>query len=564
MSLYKKICLESSSGNIIVDKIGKHASLTVNTIQCEQFLDQYTKELKDRIKELEKLLRCTEECMDYKQQEQISEIERLTEQLAEREGRLKDFVKLYQDKDLSCLPESYQRAFDLFIKGEYKAALALLDEEILIETEKAQAENRILKGRILLSMDCLKEAEANFRKAAEIFSSVENYLAWGNFYGNTRQYNKAIICFKKALKLNDDKLIKMTSFRCIGRFYSNLEDKIRADRYFQKASKLMFKLSIERGCIPYSEALEMLCDIAWFAYENQDYAMAEEKYKNALEIQRKALACNQKKFPYDRLADTLHCLARVLVAKKEEESAEILFLEAIETWEEHLCEEPEIYYPKLAETLKYYADLMSKRDVSIAEKCYLRALDIFRNHVSKFQLVFEPILSQILLSMCMFYFSIGKEKQTLVYLKECAEIMERLAVGRTDVYFGKLGYVYFQLGVNVQETELSKMYFIKCIYTFDRMNCRNSFLGFKAMANYNLAVIHGIDHVLEYARYMEEAIRIQRLVVKEKSDPQEWKTLLEWSCYMENYYSCLNNVGKAFDYRNEVDHINKILDTILE
>lgn len=49
MSLYKKICLESSSGNILIDKIEKNASLTVNEIHLEKFLDLYTKELKDRI-----------------------------------------------------------------------------------------------------------------------------------------------------------------------------------------------------------------------------------------------------------------------------------------------------------------------------------------------------------------------------------------------------------------------------------------------------------------------------------------------------------------------------------
>lgn len=563
MSLYKKICLESSSGNILIDKIEKNASLTVNEIHLEKFLDLYTKELKDRIKELEKLVKCTEECVGNKQQEYILTIEQLTRQLAERESRLKNFVEQYQDKDLSHLPESYQTVFELFVQGECETALALLDEEILRENEKNQAENRILKGNILLSLDRIKEAEANFKKAVEIYPSVENYQSCGNFYGHIRQAKKAIACFKKAIKQNDDMLMGMVLLHGLGSFYLLLEDKHNADRYYQQAWNLMIQLSDKQGSTPYSATLGLLCDMAWLAFENKDYTQAEDKYRNALEVQRKVLEDGQKNFPYNQLADTLQCLARVLAAKQEESEAGELFLEAIDIWEKHVDENPDLFYPQFADALKYYADLLSEKDVSKAESYYLRALSIFRNRVSKYQIVFEPIMSQILLSLSMFYLSTGREPEAVEYLKEGAEIIERLASGGSNFYLYKLCYIYFQLGMNAKEREVSKKYFAKCAIAFGRKT-DDSFLALGAVANYNLAVSYGLDQIQKYARYLEEAIRIQRRVIEEKLDAEEWQKLAEWLDSMEGYCSYIGDMEKACAYRDESERIVMALAAVSE
>lgn len=188
MSLYKKIHLDSSNGNIIVEKIAENGCLVVNTIDYSEFVAQYTRDLKERIEELQKLLERSEVCFNHQCNEQAEEIERLKEQLANKESQLEGFIQQYQEKDLSSLGENYRQAFDLFVAGEVEKALLLLDEEVLGEAEKSQAENRLLKGQILLSVDRIEEAEANYKRAVCIYPSAENYESLGDFYKNIRLY----------------------------------------------------------------------------------------------------------------------------------------------------------------------------------------------------------------------------------------------------------------------------------------------------------------------------------------------------------------------------------------
>ena len=185
MSLYKKIHLDSSNGNIIVEKIAENGCLVVNTIDYSEFVAQYTRDLKERIEELQKLLERSEVCFNHQCNEQAEEIERLKEQLANKESQLEGFIQQYQEKDLSSLGENYRQAFDLFVAGEVEKALLLLDEEVLGEAEKSQAENRLLKGQILLSVDRIEEAEANYKRAVCIYPSAENYESLGDFYKNS-------------------------------------------------------------------------------------------------------------------------------------------------------------------------------------------------------------------------------------------------------------------------------------------------------------------------------------------------------------------------------------------
>ena len=181
MSLYKKIHLDSSNGNIIVEKIAENGCLVVNTIDYSEFVAQYTRDLKVRIEELQKLLERSEVCFNHQCNEQAEEIERLKEQLANKESQLEGFIQQYQEKDLSSLGENYRQAFDLFVAGEVEKALLLLDEEVLGAAEKSQAENRLLKGQILLSVDRIEEAEANYKRAVSIYPSAENYESLGTF-----------------------------------------------------------------------------------------------------------------------------------------------------------------------------------------------------------------------------------------------------------------------------------------------------------------------------------------------------------------------------------------------
>lgn len=117
--------------------------------------------------------------------------------------------------------------------------------------------------------------------------------------------------------------------------------------------------------------------------------------------------------------------------------------------------------------------------------------------------------------------------------------------------------------MNAQEREVSKKYFAKCAIAFGRKT-DDSFLALGAVANYNLAVSYGLDQIQKYARYLEEAIRIQRRVIEEKPDAEEWQKLAGWLDSMEGYCSYIGDMEKACAYRDESERIVMALAAVSE
>ncbi len=550
MSLYKKIHLDSSNGNIIVEKIAENGCLVVNTIDYSEFVAQYTRDLKERIEELQKLLERSEVCFNHQCNEQAEEIERLKEQLANKESQLEGFIQQYQEKDLSSLGENYRQAFDLFVAGEVEKALLLLDEEVLGEAEKSQAENRLLKGQILLSVDRIEEAEANYKRAVSIYPSAENYESLGDFYKNIRLYKKALTCYRKAKNLGNNDLNTFVQWTHIGSCYDSMDDYLRANQYYQKAWKMLVKLQT----LPYQNALDLICGMAIVAYRLGDYETAEEKYRDAIKVQRDALAVEETDFPYERLAHTLCALAKMLSDLKDRaKEVEPLFVESIAIWEAHLQDNPELFYPQYADTLLYYANFLSKRDPVAAEDYYLKALNVFRSQVLKYRMIFKPVLSQILLSLSLLYSDMGRDADTICFLKESAEIMETLVPGNPDFYLYKLCYIYFQLGMLNKEEEVMEKYFLQCLGVVCKMSekQRAKCFGWEAMANYDLGILYCKKDFNKAFSYFDESIRIQRLQIAEAPEnKKEQKTLAEILEAVGNFYSSIEK-EPGWDYLQE-------------
>lgn len=558
MSIYKKIYLDSSNGNIIVEKIADNGSLVVNTIDYNEFIAQHTKDLKERIEELQKLLERSEVCFDYKYREQAKEIEELKRQLADREKQLEEFIRQYQEKDLSLAGEKYREAFDLFIAGKVEEALLVLDEETLNEAEKTQAENRLLKGQILLSVNCMEEAEENYKKTVEICPSAKNYQSLGMFYRNIGCYKKAVTCFRKAKKYGNDDLNTLIQWNYIGSCHELMDDYSHASQYYQKAWKMAAKL----GTLPYEDALNLICGMANVAWKMGDCQTAEEKYRSAIKAQRDALSWEENNFPYERLAKTLCSLAKILSSlENRAEEAEQLFLESIAIWEEHLQDNPDIYYPYYADTLLYYANFLANKDPIAAEEHYLKALKIFRNRVLNYRIIFKPVLSQILLSLSMLYSAMRRDADAVSLLKECVELMETLVSGKPDFYLYKLCYAYFQLGLLVKDDCERERYFIACLDSVNRMSIaqRTKSLKWEVQANYNLGILCCKEDFNKAFSYFDESIRVQRLqVAEEPGNEKEQQTLADILKEVGNFYFSIHK-ELGWEYLQESNRLYQSL-----
>ena len=307
-----KSLLLASNNNIIIQNVAENGTVTVNTIELKDFLAQYTQELQERISELQKSLERSEELFKYKKEELSKEINHLNLQIKEREDRIKNIILQYKDKDISQLSDDYQKAFTLFFEGKLKEALLLLNDSVLQESEKQQAETRILKGQILFLRNKFPEAEKNFIRATAIYPSEENFYALACFYHNTKKHKNACKYFQKAINCSTNDVHKAQSLKGLGMEYIDLENIEKAELYTKKAIDILIRLSNNGELLPCLESLDIYCSLALIAHEKGNYPEAEKLYREALKAQKELLVEFNDNSIRQAYANTMHNLARVL------------------------------------------------------------------------------------------------------------------------------------------------------------------------------------------------------------------------------------------------------------
>ncbi|MCD8193249.1 MAG: tetratricopeptide repeat protein, partial [Tannerellaceae bacterium] len=240
------IHLESSNNNIIV---GKNAQVTINNtvIQVDEIVAKYTRQLEIRIQEQQEKIVREKQLTDYQLKELREEIYSLQHKINQKEKQVAEILQLYDNKDVSSLSSNYQEALQLFLQGELEKALVLLDNKKLEDTEKQQAENRILRGRLFYLQGDFQQARNEYQKAVSIHTSDENISYLANLYINLREYKKACTYYRKAIKISKDRYSTVKYLTGLSWCYVQLEQYDKAETQIKKAQKLL--INSQKGWI---------------------------------------------------------------------------------------------------------------------------------------------------------------------------------------------------------------------------------------------------------------------------------------------------------------------------
>ena len=117
--------------NVVIQNIEAGGNVTITTLAWDDFVQKYTYEQTARIAELQEQLRLhqkNEQLIDEKLLRISGELNKAREEKQQIEDQLQKMISEYQDKDLSLVSDLYREAFEVFMQGDIKAALEILDD----------------------------------------------------------------------------------------------------------------------------------------------------------------------------------------------------------------------------------------------------------------------------------------------------------------------------------------------------------------------------------------------------------------------------------------------------
>lgn len=330
MSAINSIKLNKSNNNIIIQEVAENGQVVFNTINWDDLVQKYTAELQKQIDELRKLLERSEKVFDIERLELSGKINKLEKEKEEKEEQIKNILGQYENKNIAEESTAYQKAFTYFIEGNLDAALGVLEDARLEEKEKQQAESRILKGDIYVLKYDFINAEKNYLRASEIFSSFENLFKVAFFYYNQNNFSKAQLYYNKCLGLVDDIEQRSIILNSLGNLQNIQNDYKGAERSYQEALMIRRKLAAVNpdAYLPY--VATSLNNLGLLQSDLNDHKGAEKSFQEALIIRRKLAAVNPDAYTPD-LVRTLFGLYLCYIKLKNNTASRLSIIDEIVT-----------------------------------------------------------------------------------------------------------------------------------------------------------------------------------------------------------------------------------------
>ena len=571
------ISLEKSRGNIVIGDVGAHANVDITALSadvisfdgcgCNESLPAFTETVETAVREI----------AGY--HDDLTQVQGTIQKV---EAGFLDLLRQFREKDISGLSEMYKEAFRSFMEGDYEQALRILNESKLEETEKDLAENRLLRGQILLSLDRLEEAEQNYLMAAAICPDAENYRAVGSFYLSISDYQEAVRYFGIALEKSGEGILSARILHSIGKVYHIAGNSAVAEEYYNRSDALFVEILTPGARIPFHYLIELCRDMGIMAFEKGRVEEGKHKFGNALDLLAAIEKTDPDQMPYALLADVCFEYAQGLAKGPEKDEAERLFIRATGTMEQHVCEEPDLCYPQLAWYYLYYANFLSGNSPQRAGEYYARALEVFENKVERYVRIFEPVLGQILINISRHYYLTDEEDATAGYLERCIPIFERLAPDRPDLYLPKLLFAYYQSArLAKEEREVAVHYYEKSIGVYSRMDegQKERWKNFMVGSSYALGESYYYKSFDRALHCFESIVPLQESLVRENPGEEEVKQYVDVMrhvitlCYLTDRFPetvaslnrgigfCLEQLGPEKEFL--VPEIGRMFNTLL-
>ncbi|MDR2118692.1 MAG: tetratricopeptide repeat protein, partial [Tannerellaceae bacterium] len=300
------------------------------------------------------------------------------QQRKETEANIQDIIKYYETVDINHASPLYKQAFELFTKGQIDEALALLDEDKMVATEKRSADARILKAQLFYLKNDFENAETNFLKAADIFPSCENNFQVANFYDKQNNFQAAETWYTRCLALAGTPKEKTSILTNLGNLHSDLNDHTKAEEAYKEALQIYRKLADVNPQAYRPDVATTLNKLGNLHQNMNDYLKAEKAYKEALQIRRELADINPQEYRPD-VATTLNDLGVLHRNMKDYLKAEEDYKEALQIRRELADVNPQLDRPDVAGTLNNLGALHGEmNDYTKANADYREALQIYR------------------------------------------------------------------------------------------------------------------------------------------------------------------------------------------
>jgi tetratricopeptide (TPR) repeat protein len=412
------IKIADSNNNIIIQSNKGNITIKIEEIPYVAELREQIEALQIYKKYLQDQVDTKDELLSLKMSELSGQIADLEKQLEYKESKIREIAANYESVDIASSP-LYKEAFDLFAQGNLDEALALLDNAALEKIDKAAADAHILKAQLLELKYDFKNAAANYRKAAAIFPSFDNYLLVANFYYNLNQFSEAEPYYTQCLTLSKNPEDKATVLNNLGNLQRDRNEYTQAEASYQEALKIRRELAAvnPQTYLPY--VATTLNNLGVLQRNMKENEKAKASFLEALKIYRDLAAVNPQTYlPY--VAMTLNNLGALQSDRNENAQAEASYQEALKIRRDLATVNPQTYLPDVAMTLNNLGNLQSVRNENAqAAASYQEALAIWRTLASVNPQTYLPRLATTLANITLFYQeSVPNKELSVKYAKE--------------------------------------------------------------------------------------------------------------------------------------------------
>ena len=431
--------------NSNVGAIGDHNQVTQNIIvQSPDY-----QALMARIKDKKRLLRLETDPLE--KLEISGELEQLEAQLEQFKENIVRLAETFSKIEINT--ERLRQAKDYFDQGQFREADAILQAEEMVkdlnkllqkDQQLDQQKAEVRASREQIANEFLIKAQLwatfydqpnRFEQACEYFSeslrackTAENLFAYAYFLKEHHQLDEANLFYTEVLQIytNSGDLINVaTTLNNLANLHSAQNEIAIAEQEYQEALQIRRKLAVKNPfLLPY--VATTLNNLAILHKNKNETAIAEQEYQEALQIYKELAVENPRSFRF-YIATTLNNLAILHKNKNETIIAEQEYQEALQIYKELAVENPRPFLLYVATTLNNLANLhKNKNEMAIIEQEYQEALHIYKELAVENPYSFLPYVATTLINLSIFYLQAQPDPdKSLALAQEVSEIAQK-------------------------------------------------------------------------------------------------------------------------------------------
>ncbi len=363
----------------------------------------------------------------------------------ERDASLKSAYELankFSHYNFDDRSEIQKQAFNEFKKGNIEKAIQILEsvnsKHIIANAKKSKAnadstisqniKMLVFQADLYVLASQFNKAEITYKIAIDADTTIfDNVFSLASFYDIQNSFDKAILWYKKALKIAKNEQQYSTVLNNLGNIYSDKKYYSTAELVYKRALEINERLALKNPQIYEPDVAMTLINMGILYRAKYDYKMAQSCYIRALEIYDR-FAVNDPENIKSHLAIIFNNLGVLYSAMNDVRAAIDAYKKALDIREELAAKNPQSHEPEIAAILSNLGELyVDKNDYVAADSVCKRAFEIYERFANSNPQTYEPYLAVILNNLGILF----KNKNDYLAAKSAynraLEIRERLA-----------------------------------------------------------------------------------------------------------------------------------------